>query len=186
MIVVEYKLTGIEVLTRMQVINAVKRALHKLGEYWHDAFAWKRFTRQAYTEYGFRPRKLRYDRRKKSKFGEALPIVFSGEAREKLLSEGTKGRIRTTRDTVRIPMPTKLNRYNPKGPNLPDEVRRVSRAELNILQDNLVFWIEEELNREVPQHLRNQGYTGGQVRSLKLSGFRPQRSADPVQQRHAA
>lgn len=186
MIVIDYKLTGIEVLTRMQVINAVKRALRKLGEYWCDAFAWKRFTVEGAREYGFKPRKIKYNRRKRGKFGVALPLVYSGEAREQLLGNSTKNRIRTTRDTVRIPMPTKLNRYNPKGPNLPEEVRRASRAELNVLQENLVIDIEDELEKEVPAHLRNRGFTGGRVKRLKLTGFRPKPSANPVERRQAA
>lgn len=186
MIVVEYKLTGIETLTRMEVVNAVKRALRRLGEYWHEAFAWKRFTREGFFEYGFKLRKLSYDKKKRRHFGEALPLVFSGEAREQLLSESTKARIKVTRDTVRIPMPTKLNQYNPKGPNLPEEVRRISRSELNVLQENLVIWIEQELNREVPAHLRNKGFTGGTVKSLSLKTFRGKRNANPVERRKAA
>lgn len=186
MIVIEYKLTGIELLTRSQVINAVKRALRKMGEYWHEAFAWKRFTRAAYSEYGFKPRALKYEKRKKTKFGEALPLVFSGEARGQLLSESTKARIKVTRDTVRIPMPTKLNQYNPKGPNMPEEVRKVSRAELDVLQENLVIWIEDELNAEVPAHLRNRGFIGGKVKRLKLTGFRQRKSANPVERQKAA
>lgn len=198
MIVVEYKLTGIEALTRMQVVNAVKRALRRLGEYWHEAFAWKRFTPLAYSEYGFKTRKSWYDEKKKKWFGEALPLVFSGEAREQLLSESTKARIRVTRDSVSIPMPTKLNQYNPEGPKLPDEVRRVSRAELNILQENMVLWIEQELNNEVPAHLRNQGFLGGGTASVKMVRYRGPRnttlplnrpansSANPVERRKAA
>lgn len=185
MIVVDYKLTGIELLTRSQVINAVKRALRSLGEYWHDAYAWKRFTPQGAVEYGFRPRSAKYNRRKLRKFGEALPLVFSGETRDELLSENTKARIRVTRDTVRIPMPTKLNRYNPAGPTLPEEVRRVSRAELNTLQAHLVTWIEDEINSEVPSHLRQRGFTGGQVVRAKLTNFR-RPSANPVERRKAA
>lgn len=186
MIVVEYKLTGVEVLTRMQTVNAVKAALRRMGEYWHEAFAWKRFTPIAYAEYGFRRRSNRYEFKKRVKFGEALPLVYSGEAREELLSESTKSRIRVTRDTVRIPMPTKLNRYNPKGPVMPDEVRKVSRAELNLLQDNLVIDIEDELDKAVPVHLRNRGIVGGRVKRLRLTNFRPKPSADPVERRKAA
>lgn len=186
MIVVDYKLTGTEVLSRMQVVNAAKRALQRLGEYWHDAYAWKRFTAAGAAEYGFRQRSAKYSRRKLRQFGEALPLVFSGEAREELLSERTKTSIRVTRDTVRIPMPTKLNRYNPAGPNLPEEVRKVSRAELNTLQENLVLWLENELNREVPSHLRARGFVGGQVVRAKLTNFRKRPSGNPVERRKAA
>ena len=45
---------------------------------------------------------------------------------------------------------------------------------------------EEELEREVPASLRNKGFSGGRVRSLKLSGFRPKPTANPVERRLAA
>lgn len=187
MIVVEYKLTGLEVLTRTQVVNAVKRALKRLGEYWHDAFAWKRFTVPGAFEYGFAPRSLKYQQRKKHKFGEALPLVFSGDTREMLLSDNTKQRITSTRDKVTIPMPTNINQYKPKGGvDIGEEIRKVSRSELNTLQDNLVFLIEDELDKEVPANLRNRGFSGGRVQSLKLSNFRPKPSANPVERRAAA
>lgn len=187
MIVVEYKLTGIELLTRMQVVNAVKRGLRRMGEYWHEAFAWKRFTVAGGNEYGFKPRRLSYHNKKVKWFGEALPLVFSGETREQLLGESTKARIKVTRDTVRIPMPTRINQFvSPYGVKPAEEIRRVSRAELNVLQDNLVLWIEDELSREVPVHLRNKGFTGGRVKSLGLKTFRGKRNANPVERRKAA
>lgn len=187
MIVVDYKLTGIELLTRMQVVNAVKRALRRMGEYWHEAFAWKRFTAEGGQEYGFKPRRYTYDNKKRKYFGEALPLVFRGDTRDELLSENTKARIRVTRDTVRIPMPTRINQFVSRyGIKPADEIKRVSRAELDVLQENLVVWIEGELNSEVPAHLRNQGFTGGSVKRLSIKTFRGKRNANPVERRKAA
>lgn len=187
MIVVEYRLTGIEVLTRTQVINAVKRALVRIGEYWHEAFAWKRFTVAGAQEYGFKPRKLSYNRKKARKFGEALPLFFSGETSQLLLSDDTRRRITSTRDKVTIPMPTNINQYKPNsGISIVDEIRKISRAELNILQDNLVVLINEELDKEVPANLRNRGFSGGHVQSLKLTNFRAKPNANPVERRAAA
>jgi hypothetical protein len=183
---VEVKLTGIEVLTRSDVINAMKRALRLLGEYWHDAFAWKRFTKIGYSEYRFRPRTAKYDKYKLRHLGHNDPLVLKGEARAEALSESTKQRIRVTRDTVTIPLPTKLNRYNPKGPNMAEEVRAVSRAEIGDLEDALVVFIPQELDRAVPPHLRNRGETGGRVKSLRLIGSRNQRIVEPIPARRAA
>jgi hypothetical protein len=193
-IVIEYQLTGIEVLTRIQVVNALKAALRSLGEYWHEAFAWKRFTPLGYSEYGFRPRTLKYDRAKQRHLGHTNPLlgsgkrkgVFIGHGRDELLSESTKTRIRVTRDSVTIPMPRKFNQYNPKGPNMSEEVRTVSTGELRQLEENLVLYIEEELDRAVPVHLRNRGEIGGRVESLELKTFRPFRTFSPAQRRAAA
>jgi hypothetical protein len=89
-----------------------------------------------------------------------------------------------SRDTVRIPLPTKVNRYNPKGPNLPEEIRKVSRRELDVLEEVLVIEIEDALDREVPPHLRARGHIGGRVKSASLKTLR--RSANPVERRAAA
>jgi hypothetical protein len=184
--VIEYKLTGIELLTRSQVINATKRALRSLGEYWHEAFAWKRFTELGYSEYGFRRRSAKYDFYKQRHRGHTNPLVLRGETREETLSESTKARIHTTRDTVTIPLPTKVNRYNPKGPNLPEEIRSVSRSEIAVLEENLVLFIEDELDREVPAHLRNRGEIGGRVERLRIRGVRGgQRIVNPLTRRAA-
>lgn len=184
-IVLSYKLTGIEVLTRSQVKNAIKRALRfYVGEYWFEAFLWKRFTLIGYSEYGFKPRSPKYNRAKLKHRGHNNPLVLKGEGMEEAMSEQTRARIKVTETSVTVPLPRKYNRYNPKGPNMSEEVRAVSQAELRILEGNLVMGIEDELDAEVPPHLRNQGYIGGRVKSLKLRQFRP--SGNPVVRRAAA
>ena len=115
---------------------------------------------------------------------EGKAAIVTGAAREETLSESTKGRIRVTRDKVRIGLPTKLNKYNPKGPNMAEEVRHVTRRELDTLQENLVIDIEDELDKEVPEQLRNRGEIGGRVKRLRLKQFR--QSANPVERRKAA
>lgn len=183
---VEVKLTGIETLTRSDVINAMKRALRQLGEYWHDAFAWKRFTQLGYTEYRFRRRTTKYDKYKRRHLGHNNPLLVSGEGRDETLSESTKHRIRVTRDTVTIPLPTKFNRYNPAGPNMAEEIRAVSREEIGQLEQSLVAFIEGELDRAVPAYLRNRGEIGGRVQSLRLIGTRNQRIVEPIARQRAA
>lgn len=168
-IVVSYKLTGIEALTRMQAVNAVKAALRFLGEYWHDAMLWKRFTSLGYSEYRFRPRTTKYDKAKLRHWGHNNPLVLTGEGMEEALSESTKQRIRVTRDSVTIPLPRKFNRYNPKGPNMSEEVRAVSRGEIPILERVLVQSIDEQLAAAVPPDA--QGATP-RVSRLRLHSYR--------------
>jgi hypothetical protein len=183
-IVISYKLTGIETLTRMQVVNAFKRALLALGAYWHDAMAWKRFTQLGYSEYGFARRSPRYDKAKVRHLRHNNPLVRTGEGRDEALHPSTVARIRVTRDSVTIPMPRKFNRYNPRGPNMAEEVRAVSRAEIQILEDRLVMFIDDELAREVKPE--DQG-ANPRVQSLRLHGMRGgQRIVNPVARRSAA
>ena len=185
-LVITYQLTGIETLTKKQVNDALKAAMRSVGEYWHDAFAWKRFTSLGYTEYNFRPRSRKYNQYKIRHRGHDNPLVLSGEARDEALSESTKTRIRTTRDSVTVPLPRKLNRYNPAGPNLSQEVRAVSRDEIRQLEQALVAFIHAELDRQVPAHQRNRGFVGGRVESLQIRGSRAHRVIEPIARRRAA
>lgn len=187
-IVVEYKLTGIELLTRSQVINAVKEALRRTGEYWFDAFLWKRFTPLGFTEYGFRSRSRKYEsyKFKHRPAAAGVPLVLTGEGRDQAQSESTRHRIRATRDKVTIPLPTKFNLYNPKGPRMVDEVRHVTAAELRQLEGVLVQAINDELDKQVPAHLRNRGEIGGRVESLRLSPLRGGRGGNPADIRRKA
>lgn len=178
---IEYKLTGAEALTRMQVVNALKAALRRLGEYWFEAMLWKRFTPRGHTEYGFRVRTLKYSKAKLKYRGHNLPLVNSGQGKREAMNESTRARIRVTRDKVTIPLPRKFNRSNPKGPRMSEEIRAVSRAELQLLEENLVWYIDEELDAAVPPHLRNRGYIGG-----RASGVRFRKSGNPATRRAAA
>lgn len=183
-LVFEYRLTGIESLTRMQCIGAVKRSLRRLGEYWHEAFLWKRFTPLGYSEYGFRRRSQKYDKAKLRFRGHVNPLVNSGEGRDEAMSPATIARIRVTRDKLTIPLPRKFNRSNPRGPKMSDEVRAVSRAEVKVLEENLVLYINDELARIAQP---TEGTVGPRVGRLKISGLRGgQRIVNPVARRTAA
>lgn len=184
-IIVTYRLTGITVLTRTQVINAMKAALRTMGEFWWDAMLWKRFTPLGFTEYGFRQRSAKYTRRKLRFRHHANPLVLTGEGRDEALGEGTRRRIRTTRDSVTIPLPRKFNRYNPKGPNMSEEVRAVSRPELRTLEAVLVQEIDAELQAAVPPEHR--GSARPRVSRLRLGNRGGgQRITNPVAGRLAA
>ena len=183
-LVFEYRLTGVESLTRMQCINAVKRAMRLMAEYWHEAFLWKRFTPLGYTEYNFHRRSTKYDKAKEKFRHHTNPLVNTGEGRDEAMSPSTVARIRVTRDKVTIPMPRKFNRSNPKGPKMSDEVRAVSRGEVKILEENLVFNIDHELAAEAQP---TEGTVGPRVANLKISGLRGgQRIVNPVVRRTAA
>ncbi|HMP05840.1 MAG TPA: hypothetical protein PJ982_05780 [Lacipirellulaceae bacterium] len=175
MIVVHVKLTGVETLTRSRVNAALKRAMRLLGEYWHDAMAWKRFTEIGYTEYQFRQRAAKYVKAKRAHRGHNLPLVLTGAGRDEALGDGTRRRIRATRDKVTIPMPRKFNRSNPAGPDMSREVRAVSRGEIPVLERVLVQAIDGELIKE------SGDQPPPRVARLRLGSFRTgQRIVNPV------
>lgn len=183
-LVFEYRLTGVESLTRMQCINAVKRALRSMAEYWHEAFLWKRFTEIGYSEYNFRWRSAKYDKAKERRRGHTNPLVNTGAGRDEAMSLATLARIRVTRDKVTIPLPRKFNLSNPRGPKMSEEVRAVSRAEVRALEENLVWNIDHELAAEAEP---SEGTVGPRVGRLKISGLRGgQRIVNPVVRRTAA
>jgi hypothetical protein len=170
-VVLRYTLTGIEGLTRTQVINAVKRAFVRAGQFWHTSFAAKRFTPEAFSEYGFRPRWSKYEKRKARFYpGSAgLPLVLHGDWRERVLGGSSYSRIRATRDTITIP----LDAPHATQPEQADEIRRVTTDELRQVKEAMVEYIGEELDAEVPAGERNRGFIGGRVKSLSLKNFNP-------------
>jgi hypothetical protein len=171
MVVLKYKLSGTEALTRTQVINAMKRALVRVGHFWHTNFAAKRFTKLGFTEYGFKPRSPRFERNKLRFWpGSAgLPLVMKGEWRDRVLGPTTVARIRATRDTLTIP----LNAPHATRPEQAEEIRTVTRNELSEMKEALVAYINEELDAEVPAADRNKGFTGGRVKTLQFKNFNP-------------
>lgn len=146
MISVRVELKGIETMTRMEVVNSIIRALAGLGEWWVNNLLPKRFdARQG--EYGFRPRSRKYQSAKLRHGRSPYALVNTGAGRDEALDSLTLSKIRATRDKLIIPLPTKFNLHNPKGPRLPDEVRAVTHAELQQMQDLLVEGIDFELNQ---------------------------------------
>lgn len=187
-IVMSYELTDTEALTRSQVINALKRAFVMGGQFWFDSYAHKRFTESGAREYNFRRRSFRYSQLKKKHFGHELPLVLTGEGRALTLSDATRQKIKASRDKITIRLPQKFNLHNPKGPNMPKELRAVSRNELRAMEEFLVVAIESELDGAVPRGKRNRGYIGGRVGRINLAPHRPSsmpRSAAPAALRKA-
>lgn len=115
-----------------------RRALQKqswaeVGIEYRRKFLPRRFTFHGALELGYKPRKPRYQARKRRLLGHNNPLVFSGETRNLVLA-GTD--VRSTSNGVRIPLKgsRKLNRNNPKSDiEMHMEIRRVSRREANQL-----------------------------------------------------
>lgn len=113
-------------ITKTDINKIVTEVYAELAEMWHREFRPKHFTHGAYTEYGYKARKTRYNKRKK----ENLPLVFSGTSRE--LSKTY--RVVATRNGSRVVMPL-VKAFNFKPPNssinMRDEFTRTSQREID-------------------------------------------------------
>lgn len=185
-IVVDVQLTGIEVLTRSQLNRAMIESMESLGLYWWANMLPKHFDKRQ-EEYNFQPRSLKYDLSKEKSGLYYADLVKTGEGMREAESQATAARIKSTRHSVVIPLPRKFNwRRWASSPPMADEVRAVTPAELRDLETVLVGYIENELDRAVPAQLRNRGFRGGRVQSLRLSPAKRTRTRAPAQLAAAA
>lgn len=158
MFVVDLQLTGASKLKDSVVNEIIRESLRDVGEYWHEHMLPKHFTKAGAREYGYTPRrgepgsgrafKGSYTAHKLKKKGHALPLVYSGETRQRLLS--TKSiEARTVRRGARAHVTIRLNapqlNQNSSKVKKHEEIRKVSHGELNTLANYLVSRIEMRL-----------------------------------------
>jgi hypothetical protein len=142
-----------------------------VGQYWHEKLRPKHFTKAGAQEYHYQPRSGEpgtaksddfwhsYAGSKQKKFGENLPLVYTGETRalseEKNIIANGNG-VRITYDSLR-----KLNQYKPKsGIDLRADFQAVSPEEEEILQELWVHQMENLL----------RGFRGGGVKTIGNTG----------------
>lgn len=130
--------------------NELKRqAWYQCGKYWLAHFREKHFTRAAYSEYGYSPRKgesgnthpkgfwASYTGRKQREMHHTLPLVYSGHSRDVIRRSAViRAVASSTQSRCRISMPAgNLGHRNPKSHvNMRDEMTRVSAGEERILR----------------------------------------------------
>lgn len=126
---IDRKKLGLSADAARRISEAV---LHSMAEEWHTEYLPQHFTESATMRYGYAYRKPRYLRRKRARVGHQKPLVFTGEAL--LLSR--QQIIRGNSKTVRVILPRKLNRNNPKSKaKMQIEATRVLPIEAEHLQD---------------------------------------------------
>ena len=147
---VEVELTGIEGLKKSQVNNAMKRAMFAMGLRWRRKYLPFHFEEFGERKYKFARRSRRYERLKKKIHGHTHDLVASGEGKRLALSGRRK--VFATRDKVRIPLPRKYNLRPTKSKvRMADEIRRVTKGEVNSLTKFLVVQIDREISKEAGQ-----------------------------------
>jgi hypothetical protein len=169
MITVHINLSGVALLKKNDVKDAIRAAMQGMGVHWRRRFLPKHFTHAGAREYGYHPRAGEkgshrkyygsYTHQKLRKMNHTLPLVYSGEMRRQALFGLQKVRAIAHRDgefTVKMRMPNKANYKNSHSRIHPiQELRKVSGMEIVAL--------ERFLERQVETNLRLAGATKGQA-----------------------
>lgn len=121
-----------------------KEAYATMGRFWFEHFRAKHFTKEGAAEYGYLPRKgeesggggkfwQSYTGRKQKEMGHTLPLVWSGESRDR----SRMARITASANGVRISM--NIPAFNWQNPNskihMRKEMETVSTAEARTLRE---------------------------------------------------
>jgi hypothetical protein len=115
--------------------NVNREVMRDLGNYWHDNFRAKHFTREGAFEYGYALRSRGYMIRKAKVKGHQDPLVWSGLSRELSRIKDIRPTATSALSKVRVILHTPALNFIPKGGNinLRDEMTRVSEREITTL-----------------------------------------------------
>jgi len=116
MVHVEVKTTRDSVGLSLRDWNDLLRAawLHAI-RFWFRFILPKHFTHRGATEYKYKPRDIKYNRRKLRKFGHTYPNVFSGKMRAEALANVTDIRVTQAGGKAYIHGPKYLFKYRKYG-----------------------------------------------------------------------
>ncbi|TWT35319.1 hypothetical protein KOR34_02090 [Posidoniimonas corsicana] len=135
--------------------QALRAAGEDVGVYWHIHYRPKRFSEQAYSEYGARKRSRPYRRKKVAEKGHNRPLDYSGEARRDSQQRKVGAAVRRRGGLeVWIRGPRKLN-YRPrtKGRRRPIDMRSEWRA----WSPRERVKLQKVLRQRIVYHLRRIG-----------------------------
>lgn len=133
-------------LSQRRFNELLKDAWFESGKYWHTEFRPKHFTKEGAAEYGYKPRKgedlpfgsrgfwKSYTGKKQKRFGHTLPLVNTGELRDR----SKTANIQPTKNSVRVALSraNKANWHNPHSEiNMADELTMISDQEEVILAE---------------------------------------------------
>lgn len=126
-----------------------KDVMEEVGEYWHDHFRAKHFTREGAAEYGYKPRSKGYMVKKAKLKGHQDPLVFSGMSRAlSAIKDVRPFSPSAERAYVRVVLHTPALNLIPTGGtiNLREEMERVSATELSVLSSVAAASSERQLS----------------------------------------
>jgi len=138
---------------RARLRRILKEGYQYIGIFWHRHYRAKHFTREAYQEYYYTPRKgegktgkafwRSYTGRKQRRFGHTRPLVWSGESER----ASRRRDVRATSKGVKIFIhANKLNFRNPHSNiNMREEMTRVSTRERETLVERMAWKVNRDL-----------------------------------------
>ena len=145
-------------LTDDRLKNILKEAWYDPGKEWHENLRPKHFTKEGEREYGYEPRSgeesgqsgkafwRSYTGRKLKKFGHTLPLVYSGDLRDR----SRVARIENNPTGVKVVL-TRANKANFHNPHsnidMRAELTRISIDEAHQLTDVLESSLITKLDR---------------------------------------
>lgn len=122
-------------LAKRKLNDINRNAVYETGEYWHEHFRLKHFTKEGAAEYHYAPRARGYMIYKAKKWGHQNPLVFSGDTRTQSNVQTIHAVASAGNATARVVLHCPTLNLIPKGGhiNLRDEMTRVSVAEADKL-----------------------------------------------------
>lgn len=136
--------------------KGVKAANLEIARVWLDQFLFKHFTNLGAKEYGYDRRASKYSKRKSRETGERKPLVLSGDTRRMTQDEGAAKGF-PTRAVVTMPVPDHFLTKMRDGPDMADELVRISEQEVNILADEWEDAITEFMDNSPKRRRRIKG-----------------------------
>ena len=145
-----------------RMLNSTLRDSYtELGEHFFETNLPRRFTVSGAWMLGYAKRSPRYTKRKEKKFGHVLPLVYSGETRQRALSESftrikaiAKKGVGSLALAVNVPA---LNFKHPKGPNTREEFERIADREIGPLE----IVLEKAASRRFGSYAETQSFKAG-------------------------
>lgn len=148
-------------LSKAEWVKASNGAWTDAAAFWHERLLGKHFTTAAVSEYGYQPRKRRYQIVKAKAKGHQRPLVWSGETERQVKRRREVKTVRARGDktgaaVVRLQTPRYVTRPWRGRPPLPLEVARVSERDAAELGRVIEQTVVQALNEPAPPHRAGQ------------------------------
>lgn len=126
----------------------MKEKLMEIPRLWHSLYIRGHFQPEAAAKYGYRPRSGRYLKRKRKKYGHAVPLVATGLMRRQLqrgiFVSGSASKIRGVMYGPRYVYMKTTAKNN--RPAMGEEVTRTTREEERVLGEHLDAAVTRAMN----------------------------------------
>lgn len=144
MILIDGVVRGVPAAKKRDINKMLTNEWRAMGETWHKRYRPIHFTMRAMSKYGYTPRKRSYNFRKRKAVGHVLPLVLSGESRQR---SATKT-IRANKNGSRVTSPVQAFNFKPRGSRvrMREEYTAVAKSETDDLNRRAERGLARQLN----------------------------------------